>query len=170
MSFKDGGVATLDFTAEPGIVSIDGQAMSGDPDWAGQPTPLALEVSSFLAAASGRKRDWPGLAETVIGSVAGAEEASDRLSVCDVRKLASLIAGTANPASDPNIQALVIDNLAPELNAVGLRIAEPAQQIALVKSALWSVDPTRNARPSDVPSDLAHAVSSSKFLQLFART
>lgn len=169
VSFQDGGSATLDFTSEPGWVSIDGKAVECDPDWARQPTPIALEVSSFLAA-SAQRRDWPGLAENVIGSVIGAEDASDKLSVCDARNLASLIAGAANPAFDPDIQALLIDNLAPELNSRGQRITELAQQSALVRSALWSIDPTRNTQPSDVPSDLSHAVANSKFLQLVART
>jgi predicted dehydrogenase len=47
----------LDFSIEPGWIFVDGDKVSGDPDWGCGPSPLTRLVRSFLAAASGEACD-----------------------------------------------------------------------------------------------------------------
>lgn len=48
---------TLDFTVEPGIITRNGEAWSGDPDWGKSLSPLNRLVRAFLGAVAGQVRD-----------------------------------------------------------------------------------------------------------------
>jgi len=47
----------LDFGCEPGIISIDGVGLCGDPDWNDNPKPVAKMLAAFLKGAAGGIRD-----------------------------------------------------------------------------------------------------------------
>ena len=49
--------AVLDFTVEPGIITIDGRAQNADPDWASAPSPLTRLLAAFLTAVAGGALD-----------------------------------------------------------------------------------------------------------------
>ena len=168
VTFKDGGTSALDFTSEPGACTLDGRPAAGDPDWNGQPTPLSAEVSSYLAAVADKTLAgaWPCLARNVLGSVTGAEAAAARLAGCEARKLADRVAVVANPVDDPDIRALLIDNLAPELSLSGIRISEPAQLVELVRTALSVLDKTPEGLAGEsAPTELLDALTKSRFLR-----
>jgi hypothetical protein len=46
---NNGSDAQLDFTDEPGTVSVGGAARNADPDWARRPGPLTLQLQEFFA-------------------------------------------------------------------------------------------------------------------------
>ena len=50
LTFLDGGTAMLDFTNEPGTVTLNGNVVASDPDWGHQPTPLTAEVSGHISS------------------------------------------------------------------------------------------------------------------------
>jgi len=81
--FLDDGSATLDFTQEPGIATLDGILLPSDPLWGTGLTPVMAEVKEFLNQVSLRSRDpeWGPLAENCLDSVAGAEILNDRLTL-----------------------------------------------------------------------------------------
>ncbi|MEK7767584.1 MAG: Gfo/Idh/MocA family oxidoreductase [bacterium] len=47
------GPLQLDFSEEPGRITIDGAAVDGDPAWSSAPRPLALMLKSFLDGVAG---------------------------------------------------------------------------------------------------------------------
>lgn len=47
------GPVRLDFSQEPGQITVDNTVRDGDPAWSSAPRPLALMLQSFLAAAAG---------------------------------------------------------------------------------------------------------------------
>lgn len=47
----------LDFTVEPGTITIDGRAQNADPDWANAPSPLTKLLAAFLTAVAGGPLD-----------------------------------------------------------------------------------------------------------------
>jgi hypothetical protein len=51
------GVATLDFTNEPGTIGISRDRLNGDPRWDTAPRPLATMLTAFLAAVEGDPLD-----------------------------------------------------------------------------------------------------------------
>ena len=55
--FEGDTAASLDFSAEPGTVSILGKAESADANWATRPRPMAALIDAFLAAARGGAPD-----------------------------------------------------------------------------------------------------------------
>jgi predicted dehydrogenase len=167
LEFKDGGTARLDFTMEPGNVSIDGQEFASDPDWGRIATPLAAEVSSFLAVVKDPSRapDWQCLARNVVGSVIGAEIAANRLTECDARKLAQLLASNVDT---PTLYELLIDNLAPELNLLGIRITTESKQQSLVRAGLFYLNNLDGNESSDIPEKLRQALLHSNFLKRVA--
>lgn len=81
VTFQNGGVATLDFTEEPGRLTRDGIALPPDPLWGKTPTPAMAEVKEFLHLTSQPTRDpiWPHLAANCVDSVVGAEILQGRL-------------------------------------------------------------------------------------------
>ena len=81
VTFQNGGVATLDFTREPGSLTRDGVALPPDPQWGKTPTPAMAEVKEFLRLISRPTRDttWPHLAANCVDSVVGAEVIQGRL-------------------------------------------------------------------------------------------
>lgn len=164
VEFNDGGAARLDFTVEPGKVSIDGHGFASDPDWGRTMTPLAAEVSSFLAVIkdTSRASNWKCLARNVVGSVVGAEIAANRLTECDARKLALLLATNADT---PALHELLIDNLAPELNLLGIRITTESEQRSLVRASLFCLNNSQENEKSDIPEKLLQALSCSNFLK-----
>ena len=44
----EGGKATLDFSIEPGIMTVGGASANADPEWTVRPSPLTLQVRRFL--------------------------------------------------------------------------------------------------------------------------
>ena len=73
--FEDGGIASLDFTQEPGEAVLDDVPLPPDPLWGKSPRPVMAEVQEFLKQASSPVHDpaWPHLAANCIDSVAGAQ-------------------------------------------------------------------------------------------------
>lgn len=53
----DRGIATLDFSDEPGFIRAPGVAHNGDPLWDSAPRPLATMLMAFLAAVEGQPLD-----------------------------------------------------------------------------------------------------------------
>lgn len=51
------GSMALDFTVEPGVMTLDGEKQNADPDWLHRPRPLAQMVQSFIQGAMGGQRD-----------------------------------------------------------------------------------------------------------------
>lgn len=81
VTFQNGGVATLDFTQEPGTLTRDGVALPPDPQWGKTATPAMAEVKEFLHVISLPTRDttWPHLAAHCVDSIVGAEILQARL-------------------------------------------------------------------------------------------
>jgi predicted dehydrogenase len=81
VAFADGGVATIDFTQEPGVSTCDDAALPVDPTWGTAPRPLIREVSRFFECIANPSDDggWPQLASNCIDSVAGAEILNSKL-------------------------------------------------------------------------------------------
>jgi predicted dehydrogenase len=81
ITFQNRGVATLDFTKEPGHLTRDGVVLPPDPLWGKSPTPAMAEVKEFLHVISRplRNTTWPHLAARCVDSVAGAETIQGRL-------------------------------------------------------------------------------------------
>jgi predicted dehydrogenase len=51
------GTATLDFSAEPGVIRLGAKEVCGDNSWDKAPRPLASMLAAFLAAAAGGEGD-----------------------------------------------------------------------------------------------------------------
>lgn len=49
--------AVLDFTVEPGEITIDGRSQTADPDWGSVPSPLTRLLAAFLSAVAGGAQD-----------------------------------------------------------------------------------------------------------------
>jgi predicted dehydrogenase len=81
ITFRDGGRATLDFTQEPGISTLDDVPLQPDPSWGTGLTPVMREIWEFLDQTSSpaRKAKWAPLAKSCIDSVTGAEILNDLL-------------------------------------------------------------------------------------------
>ena len=79
--FEDGGIASLDFSQEPGKAVLENVPLPPDPLWGKSPRPVMAEVQEFLKQASSPVRDpaWPYLAANCIDSVAGAEVLASKL-------------------------------------------------------------------------------------------
>ena len=75
LDFRDGGIASLDFTNEPGQSRLDNAPLPSDPRWGIEPRPVMAEVRDFIEQISSPlpDRTWPHLAENCIDSVIGAE-------------------------------------------------------------------------------------------------
>jgi predicted dehydrogenase len=170
LKFRDGGTAAIDFTIEPGSLSLDGQEAPGDPTWGHAPSPLSAEVAGFLAAVNDRSlaTDLPCLAGEVLDSVRGAEAATAKLAAAAVRRLAQSMPGTQFPTEDPGVCSLLIDNLAPELGSVGVRIADPAQCAMLVQSAVSQLSGGGASMDGVVSEEISGAVARSEFLRQVA--
>lgn len=60
---RDGQEARLDFSTEPGTITIAGQSSSADPHWPRPQSPLALQLTAFLAAHGTDARACAGVAD-----------------------------------------------------------------------------------------------------------
>lgn len=165
--FADGGTAILDFTTEPGEIRIDTLTVGGDPNWSQQPTPLAAEITSFLLAIENPKlaTNLPCLAEKVIASVKGAELAAAQLAAIEAQKLALLLADLTYPEEDSEVQSLLIDNLGPELNVLGIRIIDSIDQTRLLRASLHYLDKFEFDNGEDIFAALKEAIRKSNFLR-----
>lgn len=148
--FADGGSASLDFTQEPGTVTIDGHQCESDPDWAIGPSPLAVETASFLAVLdnAGAASTWPCLAANVMGSVTGAVETASKLRESEARALADGLASGRNPVTDPDLHALIVDNLVPPI-AGATRLDAHQFQDHLVEEAMAALAANSAAPPEE---------------------
>lgn len=123
VQFEDGGSAILDFTQEPGTITLNGAVQNADPCWGQGGTPLMIEVRTFLAAAEGRET-CPQRADACLGSVIGAEVLEMKLRQCQTDALDELIRRGAARAGDPDTADLVTSLIAPALKKRGIRFGD----------------------------------------------
>jgi predicted dehydrogenase len=166
LRFVDGGSAALDFSTEPGVITLDGQLRAKDPDWGRSLTPLPAAVSGFLRAVADplRAREWPCLAEYVVGSVTGATAAAERLADCEADKLVRRICVLPDPSVDADVLTLLIDNLVPELAVRGMLISAPADQEAVAHYALATIAVKGAPEECTLPIQVRQAVEQSNFM------
>lgn len=75
----NGRVFALDFTREPGTVSIDGEKQSEDRSWQQLPKPLDAEVECFLEEIQQRSGALPNLAKNTSHIVQGTADANAKI-------------------------------------------------------------------------------------------
>jgi len=122
---NSGAEFRLDFSQEPGQLSIDGAAVPFDCKWEHSPRPLAAALLSFLRVAQeGKmKADWPLDARRCRPHLVGALAAAEKAGVAESAWIAARLR-----VSDLNLAARLVDNLVPELAARGF--AEIARECA----------------------------------------
>jgi hypothetical protein len=59
-----GNEATLDFSTEPGAMTIGGAATSADPDWTSRASPLTLQVQDFIFSPTAREDELAIITES----------------------------------------------------------------------------------------------------------
>lgn len=123
VQFEDGGSAILDFTQEPGTITLDGITQNADPSWGQGGTPLTIEVRAFLDAAEGRAI-CPQRADECLGSVIGAEMLEQKLLRCQAEALDELVRKRAARADDPDTADLVTSLMATALEKRRIRFGD----------------------------------------------
>ena len=128
---------------------------------------MAAEITSFLSAIENPKlaTNLPCLAEKVIASVKGAELAAAQLAAIEAQKLALLLADLTYPEEDSEVQSLLIDNLGPELNVLGIRIIDSIDQTRLLRASLHYLDKFEFDNGEDIFAALKEAIRKSNFLR-----
>jgi len=119
----DGREARLDFSTEPGIITVGGVSRDADPGWGGRLSPLTLQLLDFLRADSPREEDLAAILDTTAFSSAAA-------TLVRQAQHALLKKGVAS-AEDRLVAAKEL--LAPKLIAAGL--APPGDNAALETAA-----------------------------------
>jgi hypothetical protein len=127
IDFMDGGTATLDFAVEPGHIRIDNKSVPPDPSWGVAPSPLTASLAGFLSAVE-TAGDWPLAAAAVLDSVRGAATASALLLRAEVELVARQLASAGAGGALRNLDALILDNVVPELAGKGVRITHSDQE------------------------------------------
>lgn len=140
LGFADGGSAELDFTSEPGSVTVDGRPQPSDPGWDASPRPLTAEITGFLGAIGdpAAAEAWPLHARRCLDSVTCAAQLARIQAEREASAIAARLAGGGAHADDADVSAWLIDNLAPERADFGERITVPdlEAQRTLVNRAL----------------------------------
>jgi Oxidoreductase family, NAD-binding Rossmann fold len=172
LSFHDGGNAELDFTIEPGRISVDGKEYANiEPGK--RVGPLTAETRDFLDLVCGPQdmASSPQLAANCIGSVVLAETVRERLIESEANAVALRLAGGGS-IHDPDISAWIVDNLTPLLAAEGTRI-ESADRTGLGEIAdafRQAVDAEATGVPAPLPTILSRAtismIRSSRFFAI----
>jgi hypothetical protein len=119
VSFVDGGNATLDFTEEPGLGQMEGQPIDTQSAWKNERRPLEVEVTTFLDSidnAAIRSSNCQ-LMERCHEAVALAQTLKRILTN---RKVDAITKQGDNWT--PDIDTMIVDELAPALAAAGYRI------------------------------------------------
>lgn len=90
IAFADGGQAVVDFTIEPGRMTIDKQ-VGPELAWNGGDTPVLAEIRSFLEFSGGQEHnvDWPHNAANCVSAIAGAVALADLHSQCLAARIAA---------------------------------------------------------------------------------
>lgn len=94
----ENGVASLDFTAEPGFIEIAGRRVNGDPQWDTALRPLGTMLSAFIAAAEGAPLDPRLSPDRAIASAALADAIRGRYIVHQVEWLEKRLGEPLNSA------------------------------------------------------------------------
>jgi len=157
----DGVTSELDFTTEPGVLKVNGKAVDAPP-WNPQMRPLALELSAFLAACSGKASpDVPIEASQSLEAVALMQEATK--SFLDLQ--AAMIAGaTCDDGCTPGLARALFEALCREAAMASLRVSETSGEgralIAAAQAFIWR---NEDVFP-ELSSELASVVRRSPFL------
>jgi hypothetical protein len=104
-----GQTARLDFSAEPGTITIHSKSRNADPDWAGRQSPLALQLGNFLDQADSTEDDLAAILQTAsfCAALAEAVRAAQRQAL-------------ARPQDDEAVLTVLRELLAPHLARAGL--------------------------------------------------
>lgn len=164
IAFADGRRADLDFTIEPGTITLDGTIMPSDPDWGHRPTPLAAALMGFLRAVAmpQLRSSWSCSAVNALESVSSTVAAADLLKRREIELMSSKLSKVSQ--ADASCAQLLIDNLYPELAAAGAQVPyENADQV--VAAALQVLRTADGAIEPPLPARALAAIESSPFLR-----
>jgi hypothetical protein len=167
VKLRDGRVLSLDFSVEPGVLSVDGTEAVFESGWDSAPRPLAASVGSFLEVVARPERSdrWPLAAQFCRQHVAGALAALDLARASEARLVARHLAA-GSPAVPEKIAAILVDNLAPELADMGLSAearrcsTDRAAALSLAEAGLAKL----RSRPVQVEAAVGMALDRSAFL------
>lgn len=132
VELASGTTLALDFTSEPGTVTLADKTISADPDWNDVEKPVLRQLKAFLAQLSGRGSD-SDFCPQVIGSVSLAEEADSFLKCCQMMWLQS----EEVISSEEDIVYAVRELCCSQLYATGQ--IHPGDRVALNKWAVAAV-------------------------------
>lgn len=137
VQLEDGASAVLDFSHEPGTITLNGVTQNADPSWGQGGTPLMVEVRAFLDAAEG-KGACPQRADECLGSVVGAEMLEEKLLGHQTEALDELIRMGRADAGDPDTADLVTSLMAPALKSQRIRFGDldEAARTRVIEEAL----------------------------------
>jgi hypothetical protein len=162
LAFSDGGTAQLDFTAEPGRITIDG-ADHPNLESCSRVGPLAVELRDFLDIVD-CPQDMSSstqLASRCLGSVSLAENVRERLMEEEANAIVLRLADGGS-MHDADVAAWLIDNIAPLLGAEGMRIESTDQEMVdrIIEAVHQAVTEESSWSEASPPTEESRAVMS----------
>jgi predicted dehydrogenase len=168
----NGRLLRLDFSHEPGTLSIDGTPSEFESGWETSPRPLSAAIGGFLDVADNPAQagGWQLAAQDCMGHLTGALDARWLAREAEAALVARDLAGRSDePALE--MSAILIDNLAPELADAGLvgearRCGSDSEAAArLVAAGLTLLQ----GAPPDIVPDIRAVLERSPFLEAVRR-